>query len=236
MVGNEMGYLQHKHGKCVDCSESGVMDNVAAAYVVNNFKQGGTSQLMHIFPHATNWELDHLFALSYHMALSDSSSDYIFPRTSEAALKTNKDDKNDSTGVSKVWSDKFARVQSNMHKATQHLEDRSPHSSLDHEFTPGLCSHSGKKYAITEMGRTLSPIYLMFRAGWSLENIHTLFDYIVRDAHHDVKAAKTCAGWKAKWNDEIWGGYSNQMSDLDEQTHAKFDQFTKALFRNQESK
>ena len=55
-------------------------------------------------------------------------------------------------------------------------------------------------------------------------------------AHHDVKAAKTCAGWKAKWNDEIWGGYSNQMSDLDKQTHAKFDQFTKALFRNQESK
>ncbi|CAJ1957438.1 unnamed protein product [Cylindrotheca closterium] len=232
--GNEMGYLKHQHGRVVDCPDGG-QHNVAAAYDVINFKQAGTSQLMHIFPHATHWELDYLFAVAYHMALTDSGSDYVFPRTSEAALKSNKDNKNDSTGVSKVWSEKFKQVLSQIEKVKEAMK-ASGTSSRHHTFTPNLCSHSGKKYALNEMGRTLSPIYLIFRAGWTIQNLHTLFDYLIRDAHHDVKAAKTCAGWTAKWNDEIWGGFSNFLEDLDPATTDQFDAFTKYLFRNQYDK
>jgi len=227
-----MGYLKHGHGRCVDCPSSG---GLAGAYEVSNFKQRGTYQLMHIFPHATNWELDWYFAQAYHMCLSQSNSEYIFPHTSQAALKTNKEDKYDSSGVSKMWGDRFKCVLRKMEDAKAKLAALTGAPSyLSHKFTPGLCSHSPRKFIITEMGRTLRAIYVIFRAGWTVQNVHTIFDYIVKDSHHDVEAAKTCAGWKNKWNDHIWGGYSNQLSDLaSPEERDKFDEFTIILFFNQ---
>ena len=80
------------------------------------------------------------------------------------------------------------------------------------------------------MGRSLNAIYVIFRAGWTIENAHTLFDYLIRDVHHDIQAAKACAGWSTKYHDEVWGGYSNQMGDLDASDQELFDRFTTNIF------
>lgn len=225
--GNEMGFLKYSHGKCVDCPDDGDDANVAAKYTVANFKQGGMAQDLHIFPHATSWELDHFFSNSYHMALSDIKSEYVFPRTAEQANKINKHGKNDSTGVTKWWVQKFQSI-CTFKNGTR--ENGPNFCERDHKFTDGFCSHSGKKYMITEMSRYLNPIYLIFRAGWTVKNAHTLFDYIVKNGHHDVQAAKICAGWTSRWNNEVWGGYTNRLSDLSPGTQDQFELFTKELF------
>ena len=103
---------------------------------------------------------------------------------------------------------------------------------LPDELTHGLCSHSGKTYSIREMGRYLSPIYIIFRAGWEMRNAHTMFDYLVKDVHHDITAAKLCAGSTIKWFDEIWGVYNSSIADLKVELD-QFDSFCCHLFKNQ---
>ena len=59
------------------------------------------------------------------------------------------------------------------------------------DLNPNLTSHCGKKYAAQFMGETtcLSPLATVFRCGWEMRNVHTLFDYLVSSAVNDRKSA-----------------------------------------------
>lgn len=191
---------------------------------------------MHVFPHATDWERDFYFSGAYFMALSTDGSDYMFPTYAMEANKMDKTNRNNSTGVSALWKRQLLAIfdVSVRAKAVFELLVQTELLQENYSFTPGLCSHSAKKYSVRTMGQHLTAIYIIFRAGWKVENAHTLFDYLTRSTHHDIKAAKTCAGWTTPWHDEIWGGYSNCIDDLE--SHALFDEFTRMLFRNKYKK
>ena len=250
-----MGYLQYGHGTVSDCPDSsGKESNVVGVFTVNNYKQLSQAQHLHVYPQATHWELCFYFSGAVFYALSEDTGDYIFPRFSNEARRVCKSDgRNDSSGVSKLWRQNFSAVMIQIQKLREvidknlnhlsstsdpqsHLSTQSLLQFLEQEVTPGLCSHSGKKYAVSEMGRNLNPIYLIFRAGWEVRNVHTMFDYLTKDEHHDIKAAKTCAGWRLKLNDDnISAGLSNTINDLGSEpnTIMVFNRFLSALFRNQ---
>ena len=107
--------------------------------------------------------------------------------------------------------------------------DVKPDEFPDQGFTEGLCSHSGKKFAVRLMGRFLNPLYVIFRAGWEVRNANTIFDYMTREVHHDIEAAKVSAGWKTKLDEQIYGGYPNDKEDLSI-AKEKFDAFCTCLF------
>jgi len=107
----------------------------------------------------------------------------MFPRYSHEANKMNGDGLNTSSGVSKLWKNDMEKVYTHVESAKGLLAVILGTAATVVAFTAGLCSHSAKKYATTAMTRTLSAIYVIFRAGWSVQNAHTIFDYLVKDAH-----------------------------------------------------
>lgn len=76
----------------------------------------------------------------------------------------------------------------------------------------------------------LTAMFIIFRAGWKIDNAHMLFDYLTCNGIYDIKAGKVCAGWTTKLDGEIFGGYNNMISDLDRGDHKLFRQFTERLF------
>ena len=191
-------------------------------------------QKMHVFPHRQLWQLDYYFCLAVFWALSDGTSDFVYPTFGEQAMKE-KNEKKDSSGIVKHFTGCLNTCISFFEKCKGTMYEETDTLDLPEELTDGLCSHSGKKYAVREMGRALSPVYIIFRAGWAVRNAHTLFDYLVKDVVHDIKAAKICAGWNTKWFDEIWGGFNNTVEDLTCETE-KFLPFCQNLFTYQHTK
>jgi len=189
-------------------------------------------QTMHVFPHIELWQLDFYFSLAVFWAISDggtSEDDYAYPTFGENARKENEDNKKKSSGIVKHFTSCLAGCVNWFNNHRTLMEQTDDMDELPQELTDGICSHSGKKYAVREMGRELSPVYVIFRAGWAVRNAHTLFDYLVKDVCHDVKAAKICAGWHTKWFDDIWGGINNSIEDLSCERE-KFIPFCEALF------
>lgn len=206
--------------------------NVTGIFEVNNFKQAGTSQEMHVFPHISGWYRDFYFAMAYSFALQNEKSNFLFPRFHQEASKTTKEGDNDSTGVSNVWKRQLDLVTNHVEEAYLIFKELVEKELLkdDPRFTVGLCSHSPKKYAIRTMAMDLTALFIIFRAGWKIDNAHTLFDYLTRNGIYDIKAGKVCAGWTAKLDGEIFGGYNNIVSDLDREDHELFRSFTQHLF------
>jgi orotate phosphoribosyltransferase len=77
----------------------------------------------------------------------------------------------------------------------------------------------------------LKIVDIIFRAGWQVRNVHTVFDYLQREGVNDLEAAKACAGWITKINDRIWGGYTNKLEDLTDNVE-KFQKFCSVLFHD----
>lgn len=200
-----------------------------AHLLVNNYKQG-TMQTMHVFPHASLWHLDYYFSHAVFFACSDHSGEYVYPTFGEQAAKeSSQTNKKDSSRIVKHFTDCLSCC------VKWFKENRDRMRTRFNDLTHGICSHSSKKYAVREMGRELNPIYVIFRAGWAVRNAHTLFDYLVKDVVHDIKAAKICAGWTAHWFGGIWGGCTNSVDDLTVEEE-KFMPFCHCLFQYQKDR
>jgi len=199
--------------------------NRIAHLTVNNYKQS-SMQTMHIFPHIELWQLDYYFSHAVFFSCSNHTSDDVYPTfgdyaTQESATSNNKDS-------SKIVKH-FTRCLTECVKWFNGNKGKMEGMDVPHSLTRGICSHSGKKYAVREMGRELNPVYVIFRAGWAVRNAHTLFDYLVKDVLHDVKAAKIVAGWTTNWHGDIWGGRNPSVQDLTVERE-KFVPFCEALF------
>lgn len=201
--------------------------NIVGLFTVNNYKQS-SMQTMHVFPHIKLWQLDLFFSLAVFYAVAGPmEEDYLFPRYGERAQRESAASAaKDSSKIVSLFTDALRKCEKwfNENKSRMiELQD------LPDSLTKGLCSHSGKKFAVRAMGRELNPIYVVFRAGWEVRNSHTLFDYLVKDIVHDVKAAKICAGWHTPWFGDIFGGFNLKVEDLQEEI-GKFPKFCAYLF------
>ena len=223
------------HGKCVDINEIGGGRNSTGLFEMNNFKQGGTFQEMHVFPHVSDWYRDFYFSSAYFFATSkECVTTYMFPTFAREALKSDCDGINDSAGVSGLWKRTMSYVCNFLDENPDLWKKlvESKHLPFAPGLTKDICSHSPRKFCVNEMGKTCTALYIIFRAGWKIENAHTIFDYLIRASHYDVRAAKACAGWTVQDGSQIWGGYNNKLSDLDSAYHKRFDDFSQYLFRH----
>ena len=201
-------------------------NNCVAHLFVNNYKQG-TDQKMHIFPHFDLWQLDYYFSHAVFFAVSDHTSEFVYPTFGEYG-KNERNNKKDTSKIVKHFTHCLALCLKWFDNNKHLMEDQ--HLDMPSKLTNGICSHSGKKYAVRQMGRELNPVYVIFRAGWAVRNAHTIFDYLVKDVVHDVKAAKICAGWTTIGSSgDVWGGQNCSIDDLTVDRHL-FVPFCKALF------
>ena len=87
----------------------------------------------------------------------------------------------------KIYKQLFA-----VYKKTKDKLVSNTHSDLN----PGLGSHSAKKLTcqhLSDYGN--NPISTIFRVGWDLRSLHTLFDYVLGSKVLDDQAGRTLSGW-----------------------------------------
>jgi hypothetical protein len=84
------------------------------------------------------------------------------------------------------------------------------------ELKPKLTSHCGKKHAVQKMGDVQGlPMHaIVFRSGWDMKNLHTIFDYIVKSMINDERCGKALAGWRMKYGDTYFGGYPPELLEI----------------------
>jgi hypothetical protein len=179
-----------------------------------------------------------------------TETDYVCPAYGARANREDNRQKKNSSGVSSLWTEKFkaiveyfAKIQGEAGDAAE--GEAGDASDLQHPDAAKLLaggsfgkitSHAGKQYAVQNMGASPLKIFeIIFRAGWEVQNMHTLFDYLKRESVHDLEAAKACAGWRTKLFDRIYGGYTNRVEDLTA-SREKFEEFCSVLFHDDGTK
>jgi hypothetical protein len=232
--GNEVAFLRHSDIKPASIEEDFQNTYTLASVYVNIWKQT-SSQQCHICPHVDCWQLDWYFSNAVLLAVAGASNetDYVCPTYGARANKEDHCHKKNSSGVSSLWTDKFKLIK-------QFFDEIREGQAGDCWLLEGksfgkISSHAGKQYAVQNMGRICKVVQIIFRAGWDVRNVHTLFDYLQRESVHDLEAAKACAGWKTKLYDSIYGGFTNKVGDLTVCVE-KFDAFCSVLFHDDGTK
>ena len=167
-----------------------------AVAFLNNWKQS-SSQTCHICPHIDSWQLDWYFSNAVLLGMIGPDTEdcgFVFPAYGKRAIKEDSRNKINSSGVSSLWTDKYKEMVEHFETVSDKIASlsddlRCKTVALTHTFQT-ISSHAGKKYAVQAMGSTLKVVQIIFRAGWDVRNAHTLFDYLQREAVHDLEAAK----------------------------------------------
>jgi hypothetical protein len=238
--GNEVAFLRHSDITPTHIEEDFQNKYTLASVFVNIWKQT-SSQECHLCPHIDCWQLDWYFSDAVLLAVAGSSNhtDFVCPAYGARANKEDKRQKKNSSGVSSLWTEKFREIVKYFDEIREgeagDASDSEPSASaklLGGGSFGKITSHAGKQYAVQNMGASpLKIVDIIFRAGWQVRNVHTVFDYLQREGVNDLEAAKACAGWITKINDRIWGGYTNKLEDLSDSVE-KFQKFCSVLFHD----
>jgi len=151
--------------------------------------KNGKFQELPVYPHRDKWYEDWYFSLIYLFLMTASIryansyyEQYVFPTYAEKATQT-KEGKIDSK-VSSLFSEVFAKV-------CLFLND------LNITINKALSSHHGKKASSQKMAETpfVSGLATIFRAGWVVRGLHSLFDYVVAGASMLKSTGKALSNW-----------------------------------------
>lgn len=153
-------------------------------------------------------------------------SDLLFPRFGLMALKERNDNKIDSK-VSELWTSTYLQL---VHMS-ESLKERAAGSSDDVTvLNAKLSSHHAKKGAsVTLSNSRACGLPQIFRAGWEVRNVHSLFDYIHGTKQMDRESAKALANWSFELFGSIYGGYPPVLSDVTRE-RGKVGEFVSVLF------
>lgn len=101
-----------------------------------------------------------------------------------------------------------------------------------------LVGHSGKKFCVNVLTNSdLGTMTVIFRCGWEMRNVHTIFEYTVRSDKHDIMASKVIAGWRYKHGDNYLGGIPPRPIHIrDPQSRKAFVRFCERLFEGPSSR
>jgi hypothetical protein len=230
--GNEVAFLRHSDINPALIEEDFQNTYTLASVYVNIWKQTSSQQCL-ICSHVDCWQLDWYFSNAVCLAVSGASNDtdYVCPTYGARANKEDSCHKKNSSGVSSLWTDKFKIIKHFFDEIREYQPGEAGDWLLQGGYFGKIGSHAGKQYAIQTMGRACKVVQIIFRAGWDVRNVHTLFDYLQRESVHDLEAAKACAGWKTKLYDSIYGGFTNKVEDLTVCVE-KFETFCSVLFHD----
>jgi hypothetical protein len=167
-----------------------------------------------------SWMFDYSFCLQYHLTLMggiDKDSDLLLPNFGKMAM-VEKDEDLDSR-VSKLWSSCFQELVDLYESYYEEIFNQQEDIALETVISPinkNLTSHHGKKAANMAMADSSSAgLPQIFRTGWEVRTIHTLFDYVVGTSKMSRIATKNQNGWHFQGPDgNIIGGYPPEIKDI----------------------
>ena len=189
---------------------------------IRRFKTG-QKQRLPLFIHRDRWEECWYTSLIYNIIMMDSKdfqNGYIFPTFSRHALRTSSETKSDSK-VSSYWRECFQAVYTDL-------------SHLNIQINQKLTSHCGKKGANQHMAElnSVSPLAQIFRSGWEVRNIHSLFDYVIGTPRLMQQAGKAVSNWTTKVGDLVIGGKPPTLNCLlDDPDFDKAQEFVNLIFK-----
>jgi hypothetical protein len=168
---------------------------------------------------------DYYFALQYHLTMMNRRTDeatdedgdgLVFPKFGKMAMKER--DEDIDSRVSQLWSRCFEELVT-LHESYDEIfedHDDSGGDPVIAHINKNLTSHHGKKAANMVMADSSSAgLGQIFRTGWQVRTLHTVFDYVVGTAKMDRNATKNQNNWHAKGPDgEIYGGYPPEIRDI----------------------
>lgn len=159
---------------------------------LKRFKNGKLQELP-LFPHRDCLLQDFYFSLLYHVVMNNISGTFICPSYADVTLQGKKEVC--ESQASQYWSSDYVTL-----KAISNVS----HFQLNEKLT----SHHGKKGSNQKMAEssTISGIPQIFRSGWTVNNIHTLFDYVHGSSVMLKDAGKVLSNWHCKSSDFIEGG------------------------------
>ena len=128
-------------------------------------QKDGPFQTLPIYPHRDGIFEDFYFSLIHLIVINGCNHEHTFPNFSKAALKT-KAGKCDS-GVSREWTKLFDELCNTF----EVLADETNEELTSH------CNGSGSNQVMAESS-SLTGFAQMFRTGWTVCSIHSVFDYI----------------------------------------------------------
>ena len=87
------------------------------------------------------------------------------------------------------------------------------------ELSEVLQYHCNKKNAVNTMGESNIPMHaFIFRCGWETNSIHTIFSYLFTSLSNDIRCGKMLANWLFKKLNEIYGGTTPSIDDINTET------------------
>ncbi|CAB9500266.1 expressed unknown protein [Seminavis robusta] len=214
--GSEVSLIKPTDTTTVEVNEFTYSYNVLSVYCQR--QKDNDPQQLPIYPHRDGVLEDFYFSLLYVIVLNGCDNEYTFPIFSKAALKT-KSGTSDSK-VSKEWSKIFDQL-------------RDTFEFLADEINDELSSHSNRKGSNQAMAECLSLNGMagVFRTGWSLGSVHSVFDYVFGSLKLSHQAGKSLANWTTKIGDVITGGQPPSFDDIESDVDT-LKKFTSVLFRD----
>ena len=206
--------------------EFGKEYQILAINIMKDKQEQGLTQDLEIFIHRDCWELDWYFAIAVRTVLFDEDSQFLFPKFQTQVRILRKDGNVDSK-VSDLWSSTFATLMELLDGYGDLLTD-----SMFNGLNRDLSSHSQKRCAaqvrpacsiycipyVLIQGLTFLPfqtlaesgvggLQTIFRLGWVVRNLYSIFDYIIVTSAMTRHSGKVQAGWNMKLPGENYGGY-----------------------------
>jgi hypothetical protein len=150
------------------------------------------------------------------MGVTDDDSDLLLPKFGKMAMKEREQDLDSK--VSQLWSSCFeelVELYESYHEIFQDQEESGEAPVIGH-INKKLTSHHGKKAANMVMADSSSAgLPQIFRTGWEVRTLHTLFDYVVGTAKMSRAATKNQNRWHFQGTDgNIIGGYPPEIKDI----------------------
>lgn len=172
------------------------------------------------------------FAIAYMLIVNNGTADndFLFPTYGPIAAKENEQGKVDSK-VSDAWNSQFKVL---IELRDNYLDDEDYDDEADLGLlNDKLTSHHGKKAANVDLSDSpAAGLGQIYRTGWIVKSIHSLFKYIYGTTKMDTKSAKALAGWQFEIaNGWIYGGYPPEKADIVTEPE-KFPAFAQRLFEN----
>ena len=176
----------------------------------------GFQQSLPIYPHRDYFYEDYYFSLLYLLkmnefrreAVGENMDRYLFPDfSSKAAVDSSK--KGMDSKVSKHWTHLFKELKSYFDMMNNCLVNMK------------LTSHHGKKGSNQKMSEVplVSGLAQIFRSGWMVRGLHSLFDYVVGLRPHVSAAGKAISDWTMKINDQLHGGVPPNLNHITTDSH-----------------
>jgi hypothetical protein len=179
----------------------GIKTNILTVFIQRD--KNLRCQTCTIFPQADIllWWKDLSFLLAILIILNCNSQravgkdDPIFPEFHEQAAKDLKREVGGRNQKKGAVSDLFNRIYKEIYGIYENSGETF-HGKTNSVLNPKIGSHSAKKLTcqhLSDYGN--NPISTIFRVGWDLRSLHTLFDYIVGSKVLDDQAGRTLSGW-----------------------------------------